>query len=324
MRDAQDPPPATVLRLLCHGLAPLLLLALLCIPLLPGFAHGERSNGTAPLLRVGISAQVFPDLDHNDVRIAMSLWTKEVARRVGVDCQPQPIILTSSADLAGAVRREELTLVSVSALEYLQLHDRVPLTPLIVSSRNNGRGQRFVLITHRGSGIRTVKDLNGKTIILPPTKNRASHLWLDVLLLREGKQERSAYFRQVREGGKASQAIMSVFFHQADAVVVSRDALETSKMLNPQIASQVSVIAESDYLLDGVTCIPRYVGAGLRTNIEKAALHLHETTAGRQILTLFQMERTTLFHPTQLAGVEELLRERDRLLARPGKKQQNR
>lgn len=325
MRDAQESLPTpgheTVLRLFPLNVTPLvLLLALLCIPLLPFFAHAERNNGTPPLLRVGISSQVFPDLDHNDVRIAMSLWTKEVARKVGVDCQPQPVIFTTSSDLVSAVRREELTLASMSALEYLQIHDRAPLAPLIVSSRNNGKGQRFVLITHRTSGIRTVKELSGKTIILPPTKNRASHLWLDVLLLREGKRERNAYFRQVREGGKASQAIMSVFFRQADAVIVSRDALETSKTLNPQIISQISVIAESDYLLDGVTCIPHYVDDKLKTEIEQAALHLHESTAGKQILTLFQMERTTLFHPSQLAGVKELVRERDRLLARLTKK----
>jgi phosphonate transport system substrate-binding protein len=325
MRRAQTPfqrgGTAAILRLFRLKF---LWLALLCIPCLPLSASADRNDGTPPTLRVGISSQVFPDLDHNDVRIAMSLWTREVARRVGVECQPQPVIFNTSTDLLNAVKKGELTLASLSALEYLQIHDRAPMTPLIVSSRNNGKGQRFVLITHCSSGIRTVKELNGKTIIIPPTKNRASHLWLDVLLLGEGKRERNAFFRQVREGEKASQAITNIFFRQADAAVVSRDALETSKTLNPQIGSKVSVIAESDYLLDGVTCVPHQVGAKLRADIENAALHLHENTAGKQILTLFQMERTTLFHPSQLAGVEGLLRERDRLLARLTKKRQNR
>lgn len=324
MRRAQTPSlssgRAAILRLARLTFPRLLLLLLLCIPCSPLSASADRNDGAPATLRVGISSQVFPDLDYNDVRIAMSLWTKEVARRVGVECQPQPVIFSTSSDLLNAVKRGDLTLASLSALEYLQIHDRAPMTPLIVSSRNGGKGQRFVLITHRTSGIRTVKELNGKTIIIPPTKNRASHLWLDVLLLREGKRERNAYFRQVREGEKASQAIMNIFFRQADAAVVSRDALETSKTLNPQIGSKVSVIAESDYLLDGVTCIPHQVGAKLKGEIEQAALHLHENTAGKQILTLFQMERTTLFHPSQLAGVEGLIRERDRLLARLAKK----
>jgi ABC-type phosphate/phosphonate transport system substrate-binding protein len=300
------------------------LLALACILLPPLSASADRNDGIPAILRVGISSQLFPDLDHNDVRIAMGLWTREVARRIGVESQMQPVIFTRPADMLAAVNRGELSVISLPALEYLQVRETAPLIPLIVSSSNNGRGKSFVLVTHRSSGITTLKELNGTSIILPPSRNRASHLWLDVLLLREGKRNRNGFFRQVREGAKASQAIMAVFFRQADAAIVSRDALETSKTLNPQMARQLNVIAESNYLLDGVTCIPRTSSTRYAAAFQQAALHLHENTVGKQILTLFQLERTVLFHPSQLAGVEELVREHNRLLARPSKRLQNR
>lgn len=289
-----------------------------CFQPLP--VHAGQSNHTASTIKVGISSQVFPDLDHNDVRIAMSLWTREMARRIGVDCQPQPVIFSSANDLLLAVRKGELTLASLSALEYLRIRNKAPMTPLIVSSRNSGKGQRFVLIAHRGSGIRSIHDLNGKSIILPQAKNRASYLWLEVMLLKEGKRERNSFFRRVEEGKKSSQSIMAVFFKRADAAIVSRDAFETSKILNPQTGNQLAVIDESDYLLDGVTCIPHHVDASLRADIERVALTLHESTVGKQILTLFQMDRTALFNPSQLNGVERLVRERDRLLAQNGGK----
>ncbi|ABK99054.1 phosphate/phosphite/phosphonate ABC transporter substrate-binding protein [Pelobacter propionicus] len=310
------------LRLTALRLVPLL--ALVCILLLPLFASADGNDGIPAILRVGISSQLFPDLDHNDVRIAMGLWTREVARRIGVESQMQPVIFTRPAEMLEAVNRGELSVISLPALEYLQVRETAPLIPLIVSSSNNGRGKSFVLLTHRSSGISSLKQLGGKSIILPPSRNRASHLWLDVLMLREGKRDRNGFFRQVREGTRASQAIMAVFFRQADAVIVSRDALETSTALNPQMGSQLNVIAESDYLLDGVTCIPRNSSARYAAAFQQAALHLHENTVGKQILTLFQLERTMLFHPSQLAGVEELVRERKRLQARPIKRRQNR
>ncbi len=301
-----------------------LFLALLCFPWLSRSAGTDHNDGIPSPLRVGISSRLFPDLDHNDVRIAMGLWTREVARRIGVDSQMQPVIFNRTADMLDSVRRGELSVISLPSLEYLQVRETAPLTPLIVSSSNNGKGRSFVLVTHRDSGITALKGLSGKSVVLPPSRNLASHLWLEVLLLREGARDRTVFFRQVREISKPSQAIMAVFFRQADAVIVSRDALETSATLNPQLGSQLRIIAESDYLLESVTCIPRTSSPRYLAAFQQAALHLHENTAGRQILTLFQLKRTMPFHPSQLSGIEHLVRERNRLLSRQGAKERRR
>jgi phosphonate transport system substrate-binding protein len=281
------------------------------------FTGAELQDVTPKVLRVGFSTRILSDIDPRDAQVAMELWTKELSRSMGIKTLPQTVIFRNAADLLEAVKKGELTIVSLTAIDYLNIRDKVRLTPSVVSSSNSGRGKEAVLITHQDSGIRTVADLRGKKILLlSPTKHEATHIWLDVLLMREGNRDRFSFFRQVKEAPSASQAIMAVFFRQADASIVSRGAFETGKILNPQIGSQLFVVAESKPLLDDITCVPSSVNEKLKRSIEYAALHLHESTVGKQIFTLFHIERTVPFQPSYLDGTVELLRERDRLLAK--------
>jgi phosphonate transport system substrate-binding protein len=242
---------------------------------------------------------------------------------MGLRTVPQTVIFKNAADLLAAVKRGELTIVSLPAIDYLKIRNEVRMTPFVVSSSNAGKARQFILLVRRDSGIRTVADLRGKTVlILPATKHEVCHLWLDVLLIREGNRDRSTFLRQVKEANSASQAIMALFFRQTDAAIVSRGAFETAMDLNPQIGNQLSVISESKSLLGDITCIPDSVNDKLRISIEYAALHLHERAIGRQIFTLFKIDRTISYQPSYISGVSDLLKEYARLKAKAFKREQ--
>jgi len=285
------------------------------------FSGAELDNVIPKVVRVGFSTRILSDIDPRDAQAAMELWTKELGRSMGIKTQPQTVIFRNTADLLEAVKKRELTIVSLTAIDYLKIHDEVGLTPSVVSKSNAGTARQFVLITRRDSGIRIFNDLRGRTILLlSPKKQEVSHIWLDVLLMREGKRDRASFFRQVKESPSASQAIMAVFFRQADAAIVSRGALEASKTLNPQIGSQLSVVAESKPLMGDITCIPITVDEKLKRSIVYAAMHLHESTVGKQIFTLFHIDRTILFQPSYLDGISELLREHAYLKTKTAKR----
>ena len=79
---------------------------------------------------------------------------------------------------------------------------------------------------------------------------------------------------------------------QISIIATIETALETSRTLNSQVGTQLLIIAESKNLLGDITCIPSsVVGKKFKHSIEEAALHLHETTVGRQMFTLFQIDR---------------------------------
>jgi phosphonate transport system substrate-binding protein len=241
---------------------------------------------------------------------------------MGIKATSQTNIYKNTADLLDAVKKGDLIIVSLPALEYLQIRDRAPMAPLVVASSNAGKGRRFVLVVRHDSSIRSLADLRGKSItLLLSSKHEISQLWLSVMLLKEGFRDRDAFFRQTKESTSASQAMMAVFFKQVDAAIISRGAYETNTTLNPQMGKQLSIISESRSLLGDVTCVPDMVEEPLKRAIEKAALNLHESTVGKQMFTLFQIDRTIPFAPAHLDGIEELLRERDHLLAKRIKRQ---
>jgi len=298
----------------------LLILALVLLGDVP-FIFAGQGGGISKPLRVGFSSRVFPDVDQRDAQVAMELWTRELARGLGIKTTPVTTIFKKPGDLLEAVKRGDLTIVTLPAIEYLQIRDRAPMTPVIVASSNAGTARQYALIVRRGSGIRSISDLRGKTLLIPSaTKYEASHIWLHVLLMREGKEDGTIFFRKVSESSAASKSIMKVFFNQADAAIVSRGALETSKVLNPQIEKNLVIIAESKPLHGDITCVPTMVSEKLQRSITSSALQLHETTIGKQILTLFQIEKAIPYKASYLEGLIALLEEQAKLKSRPAKR----
>ncbi|MRR06456.1 MAG: hypothetical protein EG828_05855 [Deltaproteobacteria bacterium] len=285
------------------------------------FTFADQPESSPKVLKVGFSAGVFPDVDQRDVQAAMQLWTKELARGLGIKAEPQTIIYNRTEDLLAAVKKGELIIVSLPALEFLGIRGKAPMSPALVSLSNTGKMRQFVIVTRRDCGFRSLRDLRNRSILTPSRrKYSASRIWLDVLLLQDGKKNPSTFFGQMKESASASQAIMSVFFKKADAAIVTRGALETSAAMNPQLGSQLTVLAESRSLLGDITCVPDNVSQRLKRSIENTARHLHESTVGKQMFTLFQMDRAILFQQSYLEGLEELLKEHDRLLAKKVRK----
>jgi ABC-type phosphate/phosphonate transport system substrate-binding protein len=99
-----------------------------------------------------------------------------------------------------------------------------------------------------------------------------------------------------------------------------RAGLDTSRQLNPQMETQLTVIAESGNLSDGVTCLIPATPEKFRNSLYKAIMHLNESKGGRQMYTIFQSSGTVPFKHAYLDGLEELLREQSRLKTRSAKR----
>jgi len=283
----------------------------------PSMVSAEQADDMPMNLRSGFLQRVFYETDPRDAKAAIEVQGREVSRSLGLSSPPKVILYPDMQSMTNALHRGELEMVTMPSIEYLRIRTTIPLIPSFVGANNNGLGSRYVVIVRKDSGIGSFADLKGRSILLPPVaRHELSHLWLEVLLMQTGKRGNDSFFRQTRETPKLFNAIMEVFLRKADAAIVTRAGLDTSQQLNPQLEKQLTVVAESRNLSDGVTCLIPGTPEKFRNNLSKAIMSLNTTSGGRQMYTIFQSSGITLFKPEYLEGLEELLHEHDRLKAK--------
>jgi len=276
-----------------------------------GHAAAVDPGAPSTSLVVGSSAAVLADVDAADAVAATKLWTDRILRRKGYDGESAARIFPDLTALAAAVGGDGVDLVFLLPQEYLALAGRLPLVPVAISAPAQGVYEEFVLVVRAGWGPKSLGDLRGRRLLVE-TDQRGTlpMVWLETLLLREGEPaDAKAFFADVRATRKASQTVMPVFFGQADACVTTRSAFQTLAELNPQLSTQLEVMASSPGYAVGLGCLRQGYFEEHPGYFEENLADLHLDPQGRQILTLFRKGKLVAFEPAHLATVEELLRE---------------
>jgi ABC-type phosphate/phosphonate transport system substrate-binding protein len=107
---------------------------------------------------------------------------------------------------------------------------------------------KYVLLARRDSGIRSLKDLRNKRIIIP-TGHIVGKRFLDVELLRSGLPVSDELFTEIRHTSESSTAIINLFFSQVDAVLVTDFSFDVASELNRQIPQALQIISTSPPLI---------------------------------------------------------------------------
>jgi hypothetical protein len=139
--------------------------------------------------------------------------------------------------------------------------------------------------------------------------------WLDVLTLREGLGPAEQVLGPITYVPKSSRAVLPVFFKQADAAVVNRGGFLVMGELNPQINTQMRILVFSQPMITSVMCFRKGLSQKTVDIVVTAALKMHTTVSGRQVLTIFQSEKLDALPRSCLDSARELLAEHARLLS---------
>ena len=280
-----------------------------------GPSRGDGEADPATLMRVGYSGRMSVEVGREDVQVAVELWARQVTTKMGHQVSPRISFFDDSESLRAAIESESLDMVVLPVLDFLDLRDQVSIDPCLVSQFGGRWGYEFVLVTHRAKGINRLQQLEASKLVLH-TRSAPTSLeliWLETLLGREGVNRAEEFFGEVRQVAKTSPAILAVLFGQADAALVTRQAYETMAELNPQLRTDLQIIATSPGYIPTVTCFLRNTDPAKREVMYEGALELHTYPKGQQILTLFANDRVIPFAESYLQGILELKSEYQRL-----------
>ena len=219
------------------------------------------------------------------------------------------MVVDNLDDLEGLLATEVVDVIGMLPLEFLQIRDRVPLVPVFIGSVGDTPTYEYALYVRRDSGIQHLRQLRGASLLIEKGgKGSLAGIWLQTLVMKQtGKPV--GFFGTLREVDKISQAVLPVFFGNADACVAPVSTFDTMAELNPQLTRQIERIAVSPVLSRGPVCFRNDVLEEFGDVLVDALGSLHTDPRGQQILTLFHLDRLLPFEEGHLDGVRALMSE---------------
>ncbi len=316
------PTPWRLGRLLSAGMFCLATLGFRPLALASATPVEERSP-TAPV-RFAFSSRMFSDVNENDARAAMKAWGQTISGERGIPLEPVFQIFDGVEAIAAAIRGKLIDAITLPTDEYWALRDEVPLGSIIIGSKGGRIAEQYVLLVRGDSGIQHLADLRGHSLIVfqNPLTSLAP-VWLETELLQQHLGLTEQFWGRVTESTKLLRTILPVFFHQADACLVTLKGYETMAELNPQIGRQLQILAKSEAMVPNMFCFRGDYQSPNRERILQEISRVSETTAGRQTLALFQTDKLFPSDPAALDSACALLDLHRRLRAaargpRPG------
>lgn len=271
---------------------------------------------SAEIVRMGFSRHTIGEINENDAMAAVKLWSTQLVQSNDFDVQIQAKIYEDTQSIKTALELKQIDFINLSAAVFLNLQHLLNNEQFIFAVYEDSIYTEHLLLVPQKSGITDLKDLKGSVLrFLNDPRNALGKTWLDVRLAGEQLPATEHFFSQMVPAKKISEALLPVFFGKADACLVNRKGFETMAELNPQISHQLRILEASiGYVPNFLTFRKGYESRVKAYLIDKIKTW-HQTPAGYQILTIFQMDDLKLASLDILGPTMELVKKHRRLFA---------
>jgi len=261
---------------------------------------------------IGYSSEAFYNVDPNDALSLITTWAQTVDRKLKNEVGTRVIFMKNLDEMKKVLANNDVDIIALMPEEFISLRESVRLKPVLSSVLSSDYGKdsynELLILVRNDRGISQVEQLRGKNIRVDSgQKGSIPMLWLNTLLKNKVSGDARNFFSKITEYPKASQVILPVFFDQADACVASRVSFETMVELNPQIGRNLHIIERSPGFLTGIIAVREDVSNPKRDAMVTALRNIHTDPKGRQLLTLFRINRLVDFKNEHLSSVEKML-----------------
>jgi ABC-type phosphate/phosphonate transport system substrate-binding protein len=272
---------------------------------LAGIGFGEATNvvGTA------FSQTLFDGVHVIDVRASTQAWVDSLGKKHDIG-RGSPVQLYDQIEALDRAMGDELFEVGIlSSLDVLQCENRNLLEPAFVPGNGGQVLQSMLLLVRRDSGIQSLADLRGKSILYPINRySSVADMWINCALMEQGlASSREDFFKEIRTHRKMSCVVLPVFFGKCDACCVSQRGYELITELNPQVGKDLMVLDMSPPYLASLVYLRKKCDPELKRKLGNAVMQLHETVDGAQVLMSFHLERYEIYQEGLLDNTEALL-----------------
>lgn len=265
--------------------------------------------------RIGVSHASFGNVNRNDATAALKAWAATVVRERHLPLDVQVEVMEQASDLKRALTDRTIEAGTLSAEEFVEIAPAVESVYVTVGT--GGFTERYAMVVRRDSGIGALGSLKGKRLVRHISAKTSPALpWLETELAHQQAGGADQFFGEIAQQDSPSKAVLQVFFRNSDACLVTTNAFHLACELNPQLERQLSLAAVSPPLVPSLLLFRPDYDSPHRQEFESAILTLHTTTAGRQVLTVFQGTRIER-QPVHCLDENRTLLEEYRRMRRP-------
>lgn len=271
-------------------------------------AHPEE------IVHMGFSRSIIGEINENDAMAALKMWSTQLVVRDDYPVSVQPKIYNDLGEIETAIKHNTVDLINLSAVDFFHLQHLLSHEQFIFAVYGGRLTVEYLLLVRKKSGFADIKDLEKAVLRVPKdARSTLAAIWLDVQLAKAGLPEAKQFFDKVVPVNKISEAVLPVFFGKTDACLVPRKGFNTMAELNPQISQQLRIVAASKGYIPGFLGFRKNYQSRIKGVIVKNIKNWHQTPAGYQILTMFQMDDLALNSIEILGPTMELIEEYRRL-----------
>jgi phosphonate transport system substrate-binding protein len=271
-------------------------------------SYCQPKTDELPFFNIAFSEKIFVNVNSNDATALTKVLTENLLEKSPFTFRTgSPNIYSSMEEMEESVKHERNDLYILLPEEFLRLNKFGMIDPIAVSLRNNSVYDVYKIIVSKESNIKNLKDLKDKSILVGYSSgNDNPHLWLDYLLSTKGISKREKYFKSIEISQKSLPVILQVYFGQADACIISDDKLNLAIEMNPQLGENLVVIEISKPLLRAILAEKKSKPEKNKKLLLDNLLNLDKTTEGKQVLTLFRIDKLIPYKEEYLQSFYEL------------------
>ncbi len=270
----------------------------------------NKSNPNDEIFELGMLKNSFVNVNMNDAKVAMTVWARELTKQLNINVEFKLDLFDNTEELIKYNEKGNLGMVILNSIDFLKLRSKMNLQPILISTDSKNIYNKLLIIT-RDENVKDISDLRNKKIgFYLKRNNPVPKLWLDELLYKNKLGTKEKFFSLISNFQSESQLILSVFFGQTNAGVVTESSFQTMCELNPQVSKQLKIIMTSpNFIYDISSLTQNSKRFSFSKRIIEIAAKIDTYAAGKEILTLMKTTQEVPYKPQYMVATEKLFNE---------------
>ena len=174
------------------------------------------------------------------------------------------------------------------SFSYVLTHARADIEPIArpvwLDGSSTYRGYIFV---RKDSGIESVKDMKGKSLVLVDKATTAGYIFQRYYFKYQGVDSMEDYFSRISYARSHDAAAWAVYTGEADIGGAKNHIFNSLKEKYPDFKEEMVILAESPEVPSNGLAVRKDLNPALKLRLKNLLLSLHETPAGQEVLEHF-------------------------------------